>query len=316
MSFSDVDYLKPREPKIHIRELDHDYCEFELTGVDPSYVNALRRVMIAGVPTIAIDLVEICNNTSVLNDEFIAHRLGLIPLLSHQVDKMKFPYELEDDFNVTSIDFELQVTCDAERMKVTSNDLKVCSESDWVSEVVPIDYEDPKKKPIVICKLGKGQKLHIKAVAKKGTGKDHAKWCPVATAVFQYMPRIEINRTLVEKLTDEQIEEFVNSDPSSTFSFDRSAALHRDKLKVNRRENYAYDGECLQKAEELGVPGLVSIEQLQDHFIFRVEGTGALPVDKVISKAAEILETKCATLSDAVISATGLAPNAYSYELD
>ena len=60
-------------------------CEFVLSGTEPSMANALRRMILVGVPTIAIDLVEIENNTTVLNDEFIAHRLGLIPLVSTKV---------------------------------------------------------------------------------------------------------------------------------------------------------------------------------------------------------------------------------------
>ena len=60
--------------------------QFELHRVDLSVANALRRIMIAEVPTLTIDLVEVRENTSALHDEFVAHRLGLIPLVSDMVD--------------------------------------------------------------------------------------------------------------------------------------------------------------------------------------------------------------------------------------
>jgi DNA-directed RNA polymerase II subunit RPB3 len=75
-----------RRPDVEMRRLTDDYCEFVLKNTDVSTANALRRVMIAEVPTIAIDLVEFENNTTVLNDEFLAHRLGLVPLVSEEAD--------------------------------------------------------------------------------------------------------------------------------------------------------------------------------------------------------------------------------------
>lgn len=53
--------------------------------------NSLRRIMISEAPTMAIEHVYITNNTSVIQDEVLAHRLGLIPLL---VDPELFSYKV------------------------------------------------------------------------------------------------------------------------------------------------------------------------------------------------------------------------------
>lgn len=63
------------------------------------------------VPTIAIELVEIESNTTVLNDEFIAHRLGLVPLTSTRVHDMKTIYEATEDDDWTDVEFTLNVRC-------------------------------------------------------------------------------------------------------------------------------------------------------------------------------------------------------------
>ena len=75
-----------RTPEIEILDLTNTVIKFKLKQCDISVANALRRVMISEVPTIAIDLVHISQNTSVLHDEFLAQRLGLIPLKSHCVE--------------------------------------------------------------------------------------------------------------------------------------------------------------------------------------------------------------------------------------
>ena len=68
------------EPKIVVKAISRYSITFELQNIDLAVANALRRIMISEVPTMAIDLVEIRENTSALHDEFIVHRLGLIPL--------------------------------------------------------------------------------------------------------------------------------------------------------------------------------------------------------------------------------------------
>ena len=124
---------------IELRHVDCARCEFVLNNTDVAMANALRRAMLAWVPTIAIDLVEFEVNTSVLSDEFIAHRLGLIPLRSHFAHEWKTVYEAGEDDDVQDVIFELSVSNDTPRdRKITSDDLQV-DESN--PSVVPVGYK-------------------------------------------------------------------------------------------------------------------------------------------------------------------------------
>ncbi|CAG8577018.1 9150_t:CDS:2, partial [Racocetra persica] len=176
-------YTGTIKPELRIQELTAEKVKFILTNVDLSMANALRRIMLSEIATIAIDMVEFELNTSVLADEFIAHRLGLIPLDSTEAEKIKYSRAKED------------ITKD-----VTSRDL-VSSDPRFT----PIQ-EGPKDPGILIAKLRKGQEIKVKCIAKKGVAKEHAKWSPCAAVAFEYDPFNKLRHTKYWIEEDEQRE--------------------------------------------------------------------------------------------------------------
>ena len=115
-----------RSPKIEIVEMSTLLIKFQLKDCDLTIANALRRTIISEVPTMAIDLVHITENTSVLFDEFLAQRLGLIPLISNDVDELEFFRECdcEPSCHKCSVDFTLNIKAVNDGVyEVTSKDI-------------------------------------------------------------------------------------------------------------------------------------------------------------------------------------------------
>ncbi|KAJ6499282.1 DNA-directed RNA polymerase II, subunit 3 [Mycena sanguinolenta] len=216
------------EPTVRIRDLKKDRVNFVLENVDLAFANSLRRVMMADLPTIAIDLVEIQANTTVLPDEFIAHRLGMIPLISSNCDEaMRYTRDCTcmAACQYCSVQLRLDVACDNNTtMDITSNHLEVSSyqlnDFDNVGEGeageepskrgeyfgYPVGKNDPDVPPVLICKIRKGQELKLRCIAKKGIAKEHAKWSPCSAVSFEYDPYNKLRHTSYWFETDKQAE--------------------------------------------------------------------------------------------------------------
>ena len=76
----DIEIFHYDLPSLEILSQDDQKMSIKLKGISLQYANALRRICLNGVPVFAIDTVDIIENSSVLADEGIAHRLGLIPI--------------------------------------------------------------------------------------------------------------------------------------------------------------------------------------------------------------------------------------------
>ena len=148
----------------------------KLKGVPLQYANALRRICLSGVPTFAVDDVVMIENSSVLADEGVSHRLAMIPLrtdLSRFVEPSERDCHSELGCSRCRILLMLDSGSSDTTRTVTSSDLS--SEDEVVKPVSP---------NIPIAVLAPSQKLKLEAYARLGRGSDHAKWNSASVAAL------------------------------------------------------------------------------------------------------------------------------------
>ena len=253
---------------IRILEKEDNYLKMVIEGVSPPLVNALRRVLISDVPCLAIDEVVILDNTSVMFDEVLAHRLALIPL---KTNLKKFPKieECEEglvDQSQCSARLTLQVEA-REPTIVYSRDLK--SDDPDVEPVYP---------DIPIVKLGKGQRIVLEAIARLGRAREHVKW-QACLAAYYYYPKVII----------------VNS--SDKKCYDMCRDICPDALDWNDNEGMKVKDveKCTfnrWKTCEHVCEGSIKVDWEINKYVFWIESFGNMPMRDLIEEAFRILKKK------------------------
>ncbi|KAJ3072300.1 45 kDa subunit of RNA polymerase II [Podochytrium sp. JEL0797] len=248
-----------RGPQVDIRSMDATArsLTFVLSNCDLAVANSLRRIMIAEVPTMAIDLVNIENNSSVLVDEMLSHRLGLLPLMSNDIQGLLYTR----DCNCTeycencSVILNLNVRCESEENRdVTARDLVSSN-----PRVTPY-FSSDEDTGVVIVRLRKGQEVRMQCVAKKGTAKEHAKWSPVAAIAFEYDPHNKLRHTTY----------WVELDAKKEWPVGPNGA----------------------EEEEAGADDAFDYNAKPDRFYFTVESTGVMEAKEIVEKGLNLIQTK------------------------
>jgi DNA-directed RNA polymerase subunit D len=185
-------------PKVKVLEESEDTVALQFEGVDRSYANAVRRFCISEVPSMAIDDIVILENSSVLYDEILAHRLGMIPLKT-DLERYVLPEKCDCGSPLGCQKCRVLIVLDAS----AKDKPRTVVSGDLVSEDRDISPISPS---VPIVKLAVGQSVKLEAYARLGRGKEHAKWQPATVSALTegkgegvYILRVESNGTLPAK---------------------------------------------------------------------------------------------------------------------
>jgi len=257
--------------KTKIVSLNEDTIRFLLEGVSVAFANSLRRTMVAEVPMMTVEDIFYFDNSSLVPDEVLANRIGLVPLKTN-LESYVLPEEC---------DCEAELGCPKCRAVLTMDvEAKDDTMTVYSGDLVPEDQSiAPASKRIPLAKLAPGQAIKFEAYAQLGQGKVHAKWSPVSMCVYQNVALVEVGD---ESATENCLEA---CGPGV-------AVLEGGMLKIIDIQGFERCRPCRE---------LVSHENImsglkQDEFLFTVESNGGLPPERIVKEAVKMLKQKLSAL--------------------
>jgi DNA-directed RNA polymerase subunit D len=258
--------------KIEIKEVSDRECKLVVEGVNPYFVNALRRTLLSEVPKLALDKVTFYDNTSALFDEILAHRIGLIPI----------PTDPSTLNRMGDVDAEGKPTY-VVRYTLTKEGPATVMSGDLECEDKRFAPVDPR---IPIVDLLAGQRLILEAEAVLGNGTQHAKWQVCHAVGYKYYPTAHVDN---RKIKPEQAKMAVERTPKGILGVDGGKLVILQPEEVNRAD----------EAEKICGDGF-RIEYDDRKFLFKFETDGSLKAEDALMKALDILKARFKVFQDAV----------------
>ncbi len=256
--------------EVDIIELSDDKARFVLKGVNPAIANGLRKSMLSEVPTMAIDYINIYDNTSVLFDEQLGLRMGLIPLIT-DLDSYVLPDECD---------------CQGEGCTKCQLTLNLSAEGPIMVYSGDIQSSDPKvgvaEDRIPIVELKERQKLVLEAVAKLGTGRKHVKYQAGVACGYKNMPVFTFSESC------DACGKCVEECPREILRIENNKVIVKDPLQCIL---------CKLCVDACDI-NAITVDEDNSAFIFTAESDGSYPARELIIQSADTIIDKARSLNE------------------
>ncbi|CAD2103085.1 DNA-directed RNA polymerase II subunit RPB3, putative [Plasmodium vinckei] len=288
-----------KKHEIEIKSISKNEMKFILYNSNTALANALRRIMLSEVPTLAVDIVNVYENTSPFHDEFIAHRIGLIPIDSRNIKSYEFRErcKCKETCSRCTVQYIIEVKCNnANKIDVSHYDIEALDHEPNIPMPIPNDNKhnniDKMDTAIPIVTLSKNQTLHMKLTATKGIGKMHAKWIP-ANVSYIIDHKIVINHQEVDKMPKEHKLIIANNLNPDCYILKEMDDDRDVELQLSENMSVVMAESCRDTLTELGYnKDIVKVIYDETRFHFKVESVGSMPPEQIVEMAIEILESK------------------------